>query len=329
MTKHKIFVTRKIPGKGIEMLSQTFHVKVWPNEYPPQKEEIIEWIHGVSGILCMLSDKIDSEVMDNAGDNLRVISNYAVGFDNIDIAEATRRGIVVTNTPDVLTETTADLAFALLLAVARRVVEGSSYVRDGKWKFFSPCLLLGYDVYGATLGIIGAGRIGRAVARRGKGFGMRVLLYSRKGPPDPSIGEWCNDLYYVLRQSDFISLHVPYVRETHHLIDEKAFTCMKPNAILVNTARGAVVDTNALVNALKDGRIAGAGLDVCDPEPIPPDHPLLQFSNCVILPHIGSASIVTREKMASICADNIIAVLEGRAPPNPVNPEVILKGILG
>lgn len=312
MTKPKVFVTRRIPEEGLRLLEAACEVDVWPEDLPPSRDALLERVRGVEGILSMLTERIDAEVMDAAGPQLKVISNYAVGYDNVDIPAATARGIPVGHTPGVLTETTADFAFALLMAAARRLVEADAFVRAGRWKTWEPQRLLGVDIYGATLGLVGLGRIGRAVARRALGFGMRVLYYDPAVPPeDAPAGCSPAALDTLLRQADFISLHVPLTPQTRRLIDAAAFAKMKPTAVLVNTARGPVVDPQALYEALSSRRIFAAALDVTDPEPIPPDSPLLQLDNLVIAPHIGSASRATRGKMARIAAENLLAGLRG------------------
>jgi lactate dehydrogenase-like 2-hydroxyacid dehydrogenase len=262
--------------------------------------------------------------MDAAGPGLRVISNFAVGVDNVDVAEATRRAIPVGNTPDVLTDTTADLAWALLMAAARRIIEGDRYVREGRWQTWEPQLLLGQDVHGATLGIVGYGRIGRAVARRAGGFDMRVLVTSRRPIAEPD-GAASVDFATLLEQSDFVSIHTPLTTETRGMFDRTAFARMKPSAILVNTARGPIVDTNALAEALASGRLAAAALDVTDPEPIPPSSPLLKLPTCIVVPHIGSASVQTRNRMATMAARNLIAGLNGEPLPHCVNCEALSR----
>jgi len=256
---------------------------------------------------------------------LKIVSNYAVGYDNIDLEEATKRGIMVTNTPGVLTETTADLTFALLMATARRIVEGDKFVRAGKWKTWGPMLLLGQDIYGATLGLIGLGRIGYAVAKRAKGFDMKVMYYDqvRNEKAEQELGLEFVTLEKLLKESDFVSIHVPLTPQTRHLINEKTLSLMKKNAILINTARGPIVDEKALYEALVNNRIAGAGLDVMDPEPPSMDNPLLRLDNVVLLPHIGSASVATRTKMAIMAAENLVAGLKGEIPPNLVNKDVL------
>lgn len=305
------------------MVTEFCEADVWQDELPPPRQVLLERVRGVEGLLCLLTDRIDGEVMDAAGPGLKVISNHAVGVDNIDLEAATARGIPVGNTPGILTDATADFAFALLLAAARRVVEGERFVRAGKWKTWGPSLLLGVDVFGATLGIIGYGRIGQALARRAIGFNMRILYFDPSFPQsDPSLPGAAVDLETLLRQADFVSLHTPLTEQTYHLIDKQALDLMKPTAILINTARGPVVDPQALYQALKARRIFAAALDVTDPEPIPLDSPLLELDNLIIVPHIASASRSTREKMATMAAENLIAGLRGERLPNCVNPEV-------
>jgi glyoxylate reductase len=324
MPKWRVFVTRIIPDEGLKLIFENCDAEVWQEETPPPKEIIIEKIKDCEGILTLLTDKIDAEIMDKA-QKLRIISNYAVGYDNIDVKSATKRGIMVTNTPGVLTETTADLAFALILATARRIVEADKFTRSGKWKSWGPMLFLGRDVYGATLGIIGLGRIGQAVARRAKGFNMKVIYYSRKRKEDVEreLGVEYGELHSLLKEADIVSIHTPLTEETYHLIGEKELSLMKPTAILINTARGAVVDQKALYKALKERRIFGAGLDVYEKEPIDADDPLMELDNVVLLPHIGSASVETRGRMARMAAENLLAGLRGEKPPNLVNPEVL------
>lgn len=324
MAKWKVFVTRIIPEEGLKLILENCDAEVWQEETPPPREVLIEKIRDCEGVLTLLSDKMDAEVMDSAP-KLRVISNYAVGYDNIDVEEATKRGIMVTNTPGVLTETTADLAFALILATARRIVEADKYTRKGIWKTWGPMLLLGQDVYGATLGIIGFGRIGQAVARRAKGFNMRILYYDvqRNEEAERELGAEYRDLHSLLKEADIVSIHTPLTPETYHMIGEKELSLMKPTAILVNTARGAVVDQKALYKALKEKRIFGAGLDVYEKEPIDKDDPLMELDNVILLPHIGSASVETRKRMAIMAAENLLAGLRGERPKHLVNPEVL------
>lgn len=326
VSRPRVFVTRRLPGDALGRLRAVAEVEVWPDDLPPPREALLAGVREADGLICLLTDRIDAEVLD-AAPRLRVISTMAVGYDHIDIAAATARGIPVGNTPGVLTETTADLAWALLLATARRVVEGDRFVREGRWRTWDPNLLLGYDVHGATLGVVGMGAIGQAVARRAAGFGMRVL-YTRRSETNATIGERVT-LEKLLRESDFVSLHVPLTDETQHLIGERELRLMKPTAILINTARGPVVDQRALARALREGAIAGAGVDVTEVEPIPPDDPLLSAPNVVILPHIGSASYATRARMADMAVENCIAGLEGRPLPHCVNPEARSQGIEG
>ncbi|RME43946.1 MAG: D-glycerate dehydrogenase [Caldilineae bacterium] len=325
MSKPSVFVTRAIPEEGLSMVKAFCDADIWPGELPPPREVVLERVKGVEGILSLLTTKVDAAVMDAAGPQLKVISNYAVGFDNIDIPEATRRGIAVGNTPGVLTDTTADFAFALLMAAARRVVEADKYTRAGKWKTWGPKLLLGQDVHGATLGIIGFGRIGKTVAKRALGFEMRVLYFDPVNPNDPdapALNAQSVDLDTLLRESDFVSVHTPLNQHTYHLLNADTFKKMKPTAILVNTARGPVVDNQALYHALTQGEIAYAALDVTEPEPIPADSPLLGLDNVIIAPHIASGSRATRNKMAVMAAENLIAGLSGKRLPTCVNPEV-------
>jgi glyoxylate reductase len=325
MDKPRVFVTRIIPEGGLELVRQACDAEIWPDEVPPPRPLLLDRVRGVAGLLSLLTDRIDAELMDTAGPGLKVISNFAVGYDNVDVAAATSRGIPVGNTPGVLTETTADMAFALLMAAARRVVEGADYVRAGRWRTWGPMLLLGHDVHGATLGIVGMGRIGQSVTRRAAGFGMRVIYFdplcdATKGLfVDVAVQCGLDDL---LAQADFVSLHVPLTESTYHLIDAAALSKMKPTAVLINTSRGPVVDSDALYEALAAGRIAYAALDVTDPEPLPAGHRLLTLPNCLVVPHIASASWATRTRMAVMAAENLLAGLRGQRLPNCVNPEV-------
>ncbi|HET6614682.1 MAG TPA: D-glycerate dehydrogenase, partial [Dehalococcoidia bacterium] len=264
----RVFITRSLPGDALERLAEETDVDLWRSDVPPGALTLRERTHDADGIVCLLTDRIDARLIETAP-KLRVISNVAVGYDNVDIAAATARGIPVGNTPGVLTETTADLAWALMLAVARRVVEAERFVRESRWRTWDPNLLLGHDVHGATLGIVGLGKIGRAVARRARGFDMRVLFSGGSGGEDEIDGARRVELDELLRESDFVSLHVPLTPETHHMIGEAQMRMMKPSAILINTARGPVIDQKALVGALAEGWIAGAGLDVAEVEPIP------------------------------------------------------------
>jgi glyoxylate reductase len=319
MQKPKVFVTRKIPEKGLSMVRDFCEADIWPDELPPSREILLSRLEDVDGILSLLTDRMDATAMD-VSPKLRVISNMAVGVDNVDLAAAVARKIPVGNTPGVLTNATADMTFALMMAAARRLVEGERYVRDGKWKTWGPQLLLGADFAGATWGIIGFGRIGQAVARRAQGFDMKVIYYDPA--VHPAHGAEPADLQRLLGSSDFISLHVPLTPETYHMINAQTLAQMKANAVVVNTSRGPVVDSQALYESLKAYQIFAAGLDVTEPEPLPADHPLLQLSNCIVVPHLGSASKQTRDQMAFMAAQNLIAGLKGERLPNCVNPEV-------
>jgi glyoxylate reductase len=308
----RVYVTREVPGRAIDRLREAHEVDVWTGDGPPPHDELVARARDSDGLLTMLTERVDADLLSAAGE-LRGVANYAVGTDNIDLDAATAAGVPVGNTPDVLTDATADLAFALLLAAARRLRDADEAVRTGNWPTWSPTSFLGHDVAGATLGIVGYGRIGRAVARRGEGFGMKVIHNSRSG------GVSLEDL---LRESDYVSLHAPLTPDTRGLIGERELGLMKPTAILVNTARGELVQTAALERALREGQIAGAGLDVTDPEPLPPDHSLLGAPNLTVVPHIGSATRTTREKMADMAADNLLAALAGERMPFCANPEV-------
>jgi glyoxylate reductase len=327
MEKPRVFVTRSIPDAGLVQIQEYCDAVIWPEELPPTRAQLLEHVKGVDGLLCLLTDPIDAEVMEAVGSQLKVISNYAVGYDNIDIPAATARNIPVGNTPGVLTDTTADFAFSLLMAAARRVVEADNFTRAGKWKTWGPKLLLGQDITGATLGIIGFGRIGKGMAKRAQGFDMSVMYYDPLCKGDAyaaEIGAECADLDELLAKSDFVSLHVPLTEATRHILNAAAFGKMKSTAILVNTARGGVVDTHALYDALASGMIAYAALDVTDPEPLPNDHELLELENVIVAPHIASASVAARGKMATMAAANLIAGLKGEKLPNCVNPEVYI-----
>jgi len=325
MPKPKIYVTRELPERGLNIIKKHFDTEVWPEYSPPPKKTIIEKASDVDALVSLLSDKIDAEVFDKAP-KLKIVSQLAVGFDNIVIPEATKRGIYVTNTPEVLTDTTADFAWALLMALARRVVEADKYVRTGQWKVaWHPAMLTGRDVFNTTIGIVGAGRIGYAVAKRAKGFNMNILFYDVI--PRPEMEKELNakkvDLDTLLRESDFVSIHVPLMKETHHLINAEKLRLMKKTAYLINNSRGPVIDEKALYDALKEGKIAGAGLDVFEQEPTPLDNPLLKLDSVVVAPHISSASLETRSKMSEMVADNLVSFFEGRKPPNLVNPDVM------
>ncbi len=326
MIKPRVFVTRVIAQEALDQIAQATEMEVWPEELPPPYEVLLEKARDAEGLLTMLSDRVDAALMD-AAPKLKVVSNIAVGYDNITIAEATKRHIVVSNTPRVLTETTADLAFTLLMAAARRVVEAANYTRKGQWKTWGPKILLGQDIHNATLGIIGLGHIGAEVAKRGRGFNMKLLYYDeirRSEEEEKRLGvEYVPDLAKLLPRADFISVHVPLLPQTHHLIGAAEFALMKPTAVFVNTSRGPVVDQKALYEALKARQIFTAGLDVTEVEPISPDDPLLTLDNVIITPHIASASFTTRKNMALMAAENLLAGLRGETPPNCVNPEAL------
>ncbi|MGB8213184.1 MAG: D-glycerate dehydrogenase [Anaerolineales bacterium] len=323
MSKPRVFVTRIILESGLNLIRDFCEADIWPEELPPDREALLAHVRGVEGLLCLLTDRIDAEIMQAAGPELKIISNHAVGVDNVDVAAASARGIPVGNTPGILTDATADMAFALLLAAARRVAEGDRLVKAGGWKTWGPGFLLGADLAGATLGIVGFGRIGRAVARRATGFGMKILFTDPAlAPPEPGVAAAQADLDTLLRESDFISLHTPLTDETRGLINADTLGRMKASAVLVNTSRGAVVDQEALYEALYAKRLFAAALDVTVPEPLPTEHALLRLENCLIVPHIASASWRTRQRMSWMAAENLIAGLKGERLPNCANPEV-------
>ncbi len=319
----RVFVTRNLPGDALTLLRQTCEVAVWPGELPPSPDDLRREAAAVHGLLTLLTDRIDAPLF-AAAPNLVAVSNMATGFDNVDVAEASRRLVIVSRTPGVLTETSADLAFGLILAAARRIAEGDRYVRAGNWRTWGPEIMIGPDVHGATIGIIGLGRVGAAVARRAAGFDMRILYHgrSRKPQAEKDLGAAYADLDTLLAQSDFISIHAALTDDTRGLIGARQFDLMKPNAILINTARGPLVDQDALYDALRSGAIAGAALDVTDPEPLPADSPLLALDNVVLTPHIASASTDTRSEMARLAAVNLLASLDGDVNDNAVNPEI-------
>lgn len=324
MQKPKVYLTRKVSDRGLNRIREVFDVEVWSEYAPPSRLVLLEKAKDADALVTMLADKIDKELF-AAAPKLKILAQIAVGYDNIDLAESTKRGVYVTNTPDVLTEITADFAWALLMAVARRVVEADRYVREGKWTVaWHPEMLTGRDIYGATICIVGAGRIGQAVARRAKGFNMKILYSnrSRKLEMEKTLGANWVELDDLLRESDFVSLHVALTKETTHLISAEKLALMKNTAYLVNNSRGAVVEEKALLEALKSGRIAGAALDVFEQEPTPPTNPLLKLENVVVAPHISSGSIETRAKMSEMVAENLKAFFAGRKPPNLVNAEV-------
>jgi glyoxylate reductase len=325
MPNPKVFVTRIIPKKGLDMVqAHAWDVEVWQDPLPPPYPVLLEKVKGLDGLLCLLTDQIDANLMDAAGPQLKVISQMAVGFDNVDMTAATQRRIPIGNTPGVLTDATADFAWTLLMAAARRVVEGDKLTRAGKWKTWGPIDFLGPDVSGATLGIVGFGRIGQAVAKRAQGFDMRILYYDVQRYPEAEMAYRAQytDLETVLRESDFVSIHTVLSKETYHYFDDAKFKLMKSSAVLINTSRGPVVDPAALHRALTSGTLAYAALDVTEPEPINLDSPLLALDNIIIAPHIASASFTARNKMATMAAANLSAGLKGERLPNCVNPEV-------
>jgi glyoxylate reductase len=314
----KVLVTREIPEAGLRLLEDLDVTVLY--ERPPTREELLETVRGASGVLSTATERIDGEVMDAAGEGLKVIANMAVGYDNIDVRAARERGVVVTNTPGVLDETTADVAFMLLLAAARRLGEGERLLRAGKWEWWGPKQLRGLDVWDKKLGIVGMGRIGQAVARRARGFGMEILYHnrSRKYDAENELGARYLGFEDLLRESDFVSVHTPLTEATRHLIGAEELERMKPESVLVNTSRGPVVDEGALADALESGRIFAAGLDVYEEEP--KVHPkLLELENVVLAPHIGSASVETRDRMATLAAENLRAVLSGEPAMTPVD----------
>jgi glyoxylate reductase len=327
MSKPRVLVTRQIPEAALKAVQDCAEVEVWNGEGPIPREIFLQKISSVEGLYCLLTDTVDEELLAQAP-QLRVVSTMAVGYDHIDVKACTRRNIPVGNTPGVLTETTADFAFALLMAAARRIGEAADYVKAGQWGAWDPTLLVGHDVHGATLGIIGFGRIGQAVARRATGFGMRVLVSHLRPISDDILMQYCVEQVsfdQVVSESDFLSVHVPLTSETKHMIDRNVFKRMKSTAILVNTARGKVVDSKALFEALDDGTIAYAALDVTDPEPLSSQDPLVTLPNCLIVPHIASASVATRTKMALMAAENLRAGLARQLLTHCVNPEVFEK----
>ncbi len=327
MPKPKVFVTRQLPQVGLDALAPEVDMEVWPGELPPPYETLREKVRGTDALLCLLTDRIDRPLLETAGNHLKVISQMAVGFDNIDVAAATALGIPVGNTPGVLTETTADFAWALLMAAARRVVEADKLTRRGGWRTWGPQFMLGPDIHGATLGIVGFGRIGQAVARRAKGFDMRILYYDRNPIDEAADAYGASWIPFerLLAESDFVTIHTSLNSETYHMFGSEQFGKMKPSAILVNTSRGPVVDQPALADALRSKTIAAAAIDVTETEPIPVGDPLLALDNLVITPHIASASIQARGKMAQMAAENLLAGLRGERLPNCANPQVYAK----
>lgn len=315
----KAFVTRELPKEALDIVCAVADIEVWPEPTPPPRELLLQKVADIDGLLCLLTDRIDDELLDCAP-RLKVVSQMAVGYDNIDVAACARRGIPVGHTPGVLTETTADLTFALLLATARRIVEADHYTRSGEWRTWYPMLLTGPDVHHATLGIVGMGRIGYEVAKRARGFDMHILYtdVQRNAAAEQNFGARYVDMDTLLAESDFVTVHTPLLPETRHLIGAAQFAKMKPTAVFINTSRGPVVDQKALYEALKNKQIAAAGLDVYEVEPLPLEDPLLTLDNAVLLPHIGSASVATRIKMAVLAAENLVAGLHGRPLPHQV-----------
>jgi glyoxylate reductase len=330
--KPRLFLTRRIPDPGLALIREAFVVTGGEEDCPLERESLLRGVAGADALLCLLTETVDGAVMDAAGPRLAVISSMAVGVDNIDVAAATARGILVTNTPGVLTDATADLTWALILSTVRRVAEGDRMVREGRSGHWSPFMLLGRDIGALTLGIVGMGRIGQAVARRALGWDMRVIYTRRSGPLPPDLvppgARWESraSLDDVLREADIVSLHVPLLPETRHLIGPRELAVMRPDAYLINAARGPVVDEAALVDALRSGRLAGAGLDVFEREPEPAPG-LADLPNVTLLPHLGSATVETRGRMAELAALNAIAAVRGEPVPNPVNPEVLQAGV--
>ncbi len=325
MPKPKVLVTRKFFDEAIDLIKTVADVEIYPSEEDPiPREVLLDKVQDIDGLLPMLTDRVDQTLLDR-GKRLKVVSNYAVGYNNIDVNEATKHGVMVTNTPDVLTDTTADCAFMLLMAISRRLVEVDKFVREGKWvKAWGPKMLLGSDITGKTLGIIGLGRIGKAVVPRAKGFNMKILYHNRNPDPEAEkLGVEYRSMDEILAESDYISLHVSLNDNTKHLIGKPELKKMKKTAYLINTSRGPVVDENALTKALKENRIAGAGLDVLYEEPTNPKNPLLKLDNVIVAPHIGSATIETRLAMAMKAATNLTAALKGEQPPDLLNPEVL------
>ncbi len=320
----RIAMTRKIPAVAEEILKELGDVDVWPEQLPPSPEKLLELASGRDGLVTTLNDRIDGAFLDQVPE-VKVVSNFAVGFDNIDVDACTQRGVAVCITPDVLTDTTADFAFALLMAAARRVSESHQSIPKGEWKTWEPLGYLGQVVHRATLVIVGMGRIGVAMAKRASGFGMPVIYsdMNRNEHAEQELGVEYVEFNDLLQRSDFVSVHTPLTPQTRGLFGAAQFQAMKESAVLINTARGPVVDTDALVEALRSGEIWGAGLDVTDPEPLPADHPLLSIDRAVICPHIASASETTRSRMAQLAAENVKAVLTKTTPPRCLNPEVL------
>jgi glyoxylate reductase len=325
MTRPRVYLTRRLPEAALEIVRASCELELWDHEERPlPREELLRSVVEAEGLLCLLPDKIDGELL-AAAPKLRVVANMAVGYDNIDVPACTARGVLVTNTPGVLTETTADLAWALMLAAARRIVEGQKLIEAGGWGPWYPMQMVGVDVHGATLGVVGAGRIGAAVLRRARGFGMKLRYHNRRqnAELEAETGAAYSDLDELLRESDFVVVTVPLSAETRGMFGAREFALMRDTAVFVNVARGPIVREADLVDALRAGRPRAAGIDVFEREPIGADHPLLALPNCVCVPHVGSATVATRTRMATLAAENLVAALTGKPPLTPVNPEVL------
>jgi lactate dehydrogenase-like 2-hydroxyacid dehydrogenase len=323
MSKPKVVVTRRIPKAGLERVKEECEVRQWDSEEPIPRETLLEWVEGIDGLYCLLTEKIDDELLDAAGDNLKVVSTMSVGYDHVDVAACLERGVAVGNTPGVLTDTTADFAMTLILTTARRVPEAIDAIRAGDWTTWKPEWMAGQDIAGSTVGIVGLGRIGATVAKRLGGFDCKILYYDVAPIPDVAdpLGAQFVDMDTLLAESDFITVHTQLNDSTYHMFNAEAFKKMKPTAIFVNTSRGGVVDQDALYDALVNGDILAAGLDVTIPEPLPPDHPLMKLPNAVVAPHIASASVETRAKMSVIAAENLIAGVKGEPLPAGVTEQ--------
>ena len=322
-TRPPVLVTRRLPQEALDRIAARCDMTLYDGEGAMPRDQLLTKVAGKAGVITLITDQVDEEFLEAAGPQLKVVANYAVGFDNIDVQACTRHGVLACNTPEVLTETTADTAFALMMAAARRVAEGDRYLRSGTRWIWGPLMMLGQDVHHAIVGIVGFGRIGQALARRARGFDMRVLYYDMDRPPvevEQELGAEYRDLEDLLRESDFVSLHTSLTPQTRHLINAARLALMKPTAVLVNTSRGPIIDEQALVQALQQGQIFAAGLDVFEREP--QVHPgLLSCDNAVLIPHLGSATVTTRLAMADLAADNLLAALEDRRPPAPLNPQ--------
>ncbi len=320
MSKPTVVVTRQLPPTAINPILEKCNTRYWDSEEPIERGTLLEWVQGADGLYCLLTDTVDDELLDAAGPGLRVVATMSVGYDHVDVAALRNRGIILGNTPGVLTETTAELAVALLLATARRLPEGTHAVEGGTWPIWRPMWMTGRDIHGSTVGVVGLGRIGAAFARMLGGFGCRILYTGPREKPEAAraVNATFAPMDALLQESDYVAVHCPLNEQTRALFSTEAFGKMKASAVLINTSRGGVVDQDALYRALVQGEIAAAGLDVTDPEPLPADHPLVSLENCVILPHIGSATVATRTKMAVMTTENLLAGVEGRPLPNQV-----------